>query len=210
MATNENGDTPGMRIDDPEELSQSKRVRELLNRRSGVIDARTKAKDAWVSGELDQIQALRVYQNGIEGLILDLWTKFLNEENGEHLLKEEKIDEIIVYPPEKLRPSDKSDFAAGEDAPEPEKVPVEGLVWYVNNGPVIQREFTAYMWNPPGQQTEMGSGLVGFENLDRALQECVEFIDKTGIDADMEEETQQSEIDRELLEEVDEWRQNNT
>jgi len=202
---------PDYAISDPEELSQQKRIKELLNRRTGVIDTRTAAKEAWVSGELQKVDALRVYQTAIEGLIMDLWTKFKNTdiEDGEQLLHEEKIADVEVNPPPALLPSDKNDLAAGQDYPDPKKVPIRGLEWFINNDPVVEAPFTAYTWNPPGERTEMGRTLLDFGDLDKPVQRCIEFLDETGIDADMEEAEQQTKITRELLEEVDEWRQNN-
>jgi len=199
------------RISDPEELSQNKRIKEILNRRTGVIDKRVAAKDAWAEGEINHSQALKIYQNAIEGLIMDLWTKFINadEADGEHLLREKKITEIDVHPPASVLPDSENGFAAGEDYPEPKTADIHGLEWFIDNDPVVTKSFTTHTWDPPGKQSDVGRALVGFDKLDKAVQECVEFIDQTGIDADMETEEQQTKIDRELLEEVDEWRQNN-
>lgn len=198
-------------IDDPEELSQKQRIKEILNRRTGVIDKRTEAKDLWVSGELSQVQALQVYKTAIEGLIMDLWTKFLNAEDadGEELLQEKPIATIEVHPPADKLPTDAGDLAAGATIPDPKAVTIRGLEWYLNNEPVIERQFTLETWHPPQTTTVVGRALVDFPILDRAVYECVEFIDGTGIDADMAEEEQKTEIDRDLLEEVDEWRQKN-
>lgn len=204
-------DDPEFNISDPEQLSQQKRIKELLNRRSGVIETRTAAKQAWASGELRKIDALRVYQTAIEGLILDLWTKFKNTdvERGQELLYDEVIDTVQVGPPAELLPSDKNDLADGQDYPDAKPVPIKGLDWFINNDPVVEETFTAYTWNPPGEQTMVGQRVLDFDTLDKPVQRCIEFLDETGIDADMEQEEQQTKITRELLEEVDEWRQNN-
>lgn len=200
-----------MRIDDPEELSQRKRIKEILNRRKDVIDARIDAKNMWVSGELDQIEAVRLYQNAIQGMILDLRPKIKSSDDvdGETLLEDKAIATVTVHPPVNKIPDNQRDFAAGADQPEAKTVTIQGLEWFVHHDPVIQRGFEITTWNPPQKTEVIGQSIIGFDVLDKALEECIQFVDDSGIDADMEEEEQQTKIDRDLLEEVDEWQNQN-
>lgn len=208
-------DEQNLRIDDPEELSQRKRIKEILNRRKDVIDQRIEAKNMWVAGELERIEAVRLYQNAIQGMILDLRPKMMRSDgdadgnDGEYLLEEKVIDRVVVHPPVGEVPENERDFAAGEDQPEPKTVPIRGLEWFVYNEPVVTRSFTISTWNPPAQKDVVGRSIIGFDVLDKALKECIKFIDASGIDADMEEQEQQTKIDRDLLEEVEEWQANN-
>jgi len=200
-----------MRIDDPEELSQRKRIKEILNRRKDVIDARIDAKNMWVSGELDQIEAVRLYQNAIQGMILDLRPKIKSSDDvdGETLLEDKAIATVTVFPPMNEIPENQRDFAAGADQPDPKTVTIRGLEWFVHHDPVIRRKFELTTWNPPQKTKVTGQSIIGFDVLDKALEECIQFVDDSGIDADMEEQEQQTKIDRDLLEEVDEWQNQN-
>lgn len=203
MATNENGDTPAVdegelqSIDDPDELSQKKRVKEILNRRSGVIDARNAAKEAWISGEISKQEAITIYQTEIESLILDLWTKFTktDDNDGEKYLESEEIDSVVVSPPADELPSDTTDFASGEDYPDAKEEVIEGLRWFIEHDPVIRKPFRVSTWNPPTEKTVVGAAILDFETLDKAVQTCMKFIDESGIDADLEDDTEDAEFD---------------
>lgn len=205
-------DTPReFEIDDPEELSQKKRVRDILNRRNEVLEARNRALDEELLGQTSHEEALGHYQSRIQSLILDLYTKFkgLEDDAGEELLEREHIDTITVHPPAEIMPDTQQDMAAGVDPPEPKEVPIHGLEWFIENDPVVSAEFTVYSWNPPGEKTAIGQRMVPIKTLDKALLACMEFIDRVGIDANLNETEQQTKIDRDLLEEVDKWRQQN-
>ena len=194
-----NGDEPP-RIDDPEELSQQKRITELLNRRQAVLDARDRAVDEYTLGKATEQQALQHYQSRIESLILDLWTKFEtgdtdDETTGEDYLYNVEIDTITVSPPADLIPADERDMAAGADIPNPKHANVRGLYWFIQNEPVVSRTFTIHSWNPPREQTATNQRYVPFRTLDRALALCLKFMDDAGIDADFEDDSNDAEFD---------------
>jgi hypothetical protein len=194
-----NGDEPA-RIEDPEELSQQKRINELLDRRQAVLEARDRAIDEATLGQATEQDALQHYQSRIESLILDLWTKFesestANEKKGRQYLDHEHIDSIMVPPPADLLPNSESDMAAGADYPDPKAVHIEGLRWFIENEPVVTRSFTIQSWNPPGEYTGTNSRHVPFRTLDKALVYCLKFMDETGIDADFEDDTDDAEFD---------------
>jgi len=209
--SHENPENPDVSIDDPEELSQTKRINELLNRRKAVIDSRDEAFDVQLLGEASREEALAYYRSRIESLIVDLWTLFQNDDfdAAEQYLKTEHIDTVHVSPPEKIGSDGGLSLAPWESQPDPKPVHIRGLEWFITNGPTISRDFTVELWDPPGSQTVTNEIAVPAETLDQALTKCIEFMDKMGVDADLTEEEQQTYIDRELLEEVEEWRQEN-
>lgn len=199
-----------VKIDDPEALSQTKRINELLSRRKTVIDARDEAFDAQLMGSASREQALAYYRSRIESLIIDLWTKFRSKdlEAGREYLEEEVIDIVEVPPPEEFRREDGGELGPGEKPPEPKQVVIKGLQWFLQQDGEIQVPFTARLHNPPGEQTVYQEMEIPISTLDKALLTCIEFLDEAGIDADLTQEEQQTKIDRDLLEEVDEWRRN--
>jgi len=198
MASDVPDDEPGeFSIDDPEELSQKKRINEILSRRERVLDARNEALDRQLLGEVSQEQALSHYQSHIESLILDLWTKFESgeAEGGEEYLRDEQIDTVMVYPPDDLLPESDSDLAAGADIPDPKEVSINGLEWFINTDPYVRAEFSIHSWNPPGEQTGVGQRHIPLKTLDKAFTYCLKFIDEAGIDADIADDADDAEFD---------------
>jgi len=205
-------------IDDHEELSQKSRIRELLQRRKEVLDARNRSKDEELLGSVGHMNAIAHYQTHLETLILDLWTKFGHEPDddaetdgglskGQQYLKETHITTVTVPPPPEAPTG--NDLAPGAGAPEPKQEKIEGLQWFVKNDPVVTKSFTVRSFNPPGERTYTNSIPLPRSALDEAVALCFEFMNEMGVDADLNQTEQTTKIDRELLEEVDEWRQNN-
>lgn len=178
-------DAPDFQIDDPEKLSQKTRIREILKRRTNVIDSRDEAFDAMTLGQASQQQALGYYRSRVESLILDLWTKFENEEldEGEEFLQSKHIDTVYVTPPPELGADN---LAPGAETPEPKAVKINGLKWFIENDAVVRAEFTAESWNPPGRRTVMNERMLPRRTIDRALVQCMEFIDAAGIDVSID------------------------
>lgn len=198
-----NGNLPGsvqvdgemLSINDPEELSQRKRINQILGRREDVINARNEAVEAYLAGDLSKQQALMVYQARIESLIADLWTKMQDSETGQEILYESEIAVVTVHPPADVLPDDDHDFAAGADMPEPKTVSIYGLKWFIENQPIVAAPFTVSTWNPPREQTVTGQEVLDFGVLDEALLKLMEFIDESGIDADFEDDTEDAGFD---------------
>lgn len=144
---------PDVKIDDPEELSQKKRISELLARRKTVIDARDEAFDAQIMGKASREEALAFYRSRIESLIIDLWTKFRSEdlEAGREYLEDELIDTIEVPPPAELQGGGKGRLGPGEQAPDPKHIDIRGLEWFLEQDGEIRVPFTARLTDPPGR-----------------------------------------------------------
>lgn len=202
MATNpHNGEEPvtdpALTIDDPEKLSQNKRIKEILNRRSGVIDARNEAIDAYLTGELTKQQAITVYHSRIVSLILDLYSKFRNADDdaGEDYLYHDEIATVTIHPPRSLMPDSEHDLAAGASTPDSKTRTIEGLTWFVENDPVVTATFSVYRWNPPGEQSDINQSVLDFDTLDQAFMACMDFIDEAGIDADFADDNDDAEFD---------------
>jgi hypothetical protein len=181
-----NEQRPEQVIDDPEEYSQKKRVRDLLDRRNEVIEARNRAIDAQSLEGVPPQKALRHYMSRIESLIIDLYTKFDAEEvdEAEHYLQDELIDTVTIYPPQSVIPDSDGDMMSGADAPEPVEIPIRGLEWFINtNDPIVSASFSMDSWNPPKTIQDTNSQHIPIRTLDRALLKCMDFMDEMGIDA---------------------------
>jgi len=196
-------------IADPEDISQSKRIHELLARRKEALDIRNTAFDMVQEGELGAHGARALYQRRITTLIMDLWRKFqtATDDSGNHIgqqyLDEKVIDTVAVEPPAELHQSD----APGFEQPDSKDVPICGLRWFIEHDGFVSATFVGRTLNPPGTRKITQEKPVPLQTLDKALLVCNEFLDETGIDADFSEGEHHTHIDEDLLREVDEWRQ---
>lgn len=196
------------RIDDPEDLSQNTRIKEILDRRYQTLEARDRLKEAVDMGQVSKEQALQNYRSRLESLVLELWNVFQNLESdkGKEYLTEKPIATFEIPPPESLL-SQAEELPPGAEYPDGKQHTIHGLRWFLDKPTTITETFELRSMSPPKTLTETNEYLLQWGELDSGLQYALEFIDAAGIDADVSEEEQQTKITRELLEEVDEWRQ---
>lgn len=196
------------RIDDPEDLSQNTRIREILDRRYETLEARDRLREMVDMGQVSEQQALRNYRSRLESLVLELWNVFENLESdtGEEYLTEKTIATVEIPPPDSLL-EQASELPPGVSKPSPQVHTINGLRWFLDNPAAITKTFEIQSLSPPKKLTETNEYLLQWGELDLGLQATLEFIDAAGVDADVTEEEQQTKITRELLEEVEEWRQ---
>lgn len=204
-------------IDDPESISQTQRIREILARRTRTLEARDEAKMETLLGGTDERRALLYYRAHLESLIHELWNVFRNltgEEGGDDqdvgafYLNEKEIFTIDIGPPESLRGRVR-EMEDGASMPEPVPVTIRGLRWFVEQPDTVSATFEVEAFDPPQTVREEREEVLGWQPLDAGLRTCLEFMDRAGVDAELAEEEQQTKITRELLEEVEEWRQEN-
>lgn len=204
-------------IDDPESISQTQRIREILARRTRTLEARDEAKMETLLGDVDERRALLYYRAHLESLIYELWNVFRNltgeesedggiEDVGAHYLNEKKIYEVDIDPPERLRRK-VHEMEDGAAMPEPARVTIEGLRWFVQEPDTVSATFEVEAFDPPRTVREEREEVLGWQPLDAGLRNCLEFMDRAGVDAELAEDEQQTKITRELLEEVEEWRE---
>ena len=201
-------------IDDPESISQTQRIREILARRTRTLEARDEAKMETLLGDVDERRALLYYRAHLESLIYELWNVFRNltgeetdeEDVGAFYLNEKEIYRLEIAPPERLR-SQVREMEDGAAMPEPATVRIKGLRWFVQEPDTISATFEVEAFDPPRTVREEREEVLGWQPLDAGLRNCLEFMDRAGVDAELAEDEQQTKITRELLEEVEEWRQ---
>lgn len=193
---------PDQAVDDPDKISQTTRIRELLERRRNAIDAAEEAGIAAVSGELSPEQARMFYLQRLRSLIIDLWTKFgdgqqADEGNKEgdddkstakNYLDDYKIGEMQVPVPESLPTSVRDRrLAPGASPPEPKVVEVNGLGWFVRNDFPLEVGWQVRAMTGGGHsvQSETVAVVPPMSLLNDALIACTEFMDEMGIDVEI-------------------------
>lgn len=190
--------TFNIEIDDPDDISQSRRVSEILERRKRAIDAREEAVDMMLTDlEYGQWAGLRYYHSRIVSLILDVWSIFrrmqrnaeeandTNEQQelddiGTEFLNDVEIAEITIPPPEETQAASR---VPGSSAPEPKTVTICGLGWFLENDAVVSETFRVRTMNPPRDELVVEERPLDIRTLDRALMVCEEFLDEVGIEA---------------------------
>lgn len=198
-------------IDDPEDLSQNTRIREILDRRYQTLEARDRLREMADMGELSEERVLKHYRSRLESLILELWNVFENLESdeGREFLESKPIAVVHIPPPQSLLET-AEELPPGVSQPTAVRKRIDGLKWFLDNPTTLTEKFQVQSLTPPKTITETNEYLLQWHELDAALEATLEFIDTAGIDADVTEEEQQVKITRELLEEVEEWRQQHT
>jgi hypothetical protein len=195
------GDGDG--IDDPEDISQKQRIKEILERRANTLEARNMAKMEVLLGDLDEERALLYYRSHLESLIYELWNVFENMQSdaAEKYLHEKPKVELRVDPPkELLEKVDDTDEGVG--MPQPQYVRGSGLGWFVEAPERITREFSVQSFDPPGKVTETGETLIGWRELDAGLRAAFEFINEADIDANFSEHGKEAYSDYSWVENV--------
>jgi len=172
-----------LEVDDANELSNKSRIRDLLDRRKEVLNARNEARvEMKMNG--DQIAALEIYHTYLTGLIVDLWTKLVETRAGMQLLQDEKIHSFEIKPPQSqmdnIRP------AAGVEEPDSELIIINGLNWFLQqNSVVVSETFKIRSWDPPGTTEIEAKQPIPWAALDRAFIGCQEYMNEIGVDADL-------------------------
>jgi hypothetical protein len=176
-------------IEDPQDTAQNERIKAILRRREEVLEARDRAKDQYYIKEVPLVRAVTHYQSRLETLIVDLRNKFRHElvQGDVDWWNGVPIDTVEIPPPPELIDDDA--LAPGEEPPTAKKEHIHGLSWFIDNNPVLARDFTVYGWNPPGKMTETSEVVLGFEVIDEAVMTCFDFMDTLGIDAKLTPET---------------------
>jgi len=173
-----------LEVDDANELSNKSRIRDLLNRRKEVLNARNDARAEMRVNNQDGMMALEIYHTYLTGLIIDLWTKLVETRAGMQLLQEETIHTFSVSPPEQeIR---KLQSAMGVEAPAPKVVTINGLNWFLRqNSVMITETFDIQTWSPPGTTTVEAQQPIPWAALDRAYIACEEYMNEIGVDAEL-------------------------
>lgn len=195
------GRRDGEGIDDPEDISQKQRIKEILDRRRETLEARNMAKAEVKLGSLDELNAQSYYRTHLESLIYEIWNVLQNIEGdvGDEYLDERPEIVLPIDPPQELvERIDETDD--GVQIPGPKYVRGSGLRWFIEAPDVVSREFRVQTYEPPGEVTAVGEAVVGWEQLDKGLRTALEFINVAGIDADLADQKKEAEGKYEWIE----------
>lgn len=190
-------DDPDRTIEDPNESAQDTRIRQLIQRRRDVIDAKVTATQLQVTGGAGVDQANQLFLNELQALIIDLWPLLRSEFRGAYLgsryvdnsedVELKHVGTFAVDPPDSL-PTDRNDdrLAPGASPAAPKRIDVDGLAWFVEVDVPIPLQWDVRTMTRSNDATP---GIVEVAPptwvLIRGLNLCSEFMAEIGIDLDV-------------------------
>jgi len=215
----ENNNPDGQRMevrDDDEHSTHTRRKRILEDLREEAISVRMEAHGKQVNGEITQAQARQHYRGAVSGYLREVFQAITADgvelskdyENGIHL------GEVVFEPPEGLVRFARDNMRRllpEQTVPSKRTFPVRGLRQVTDLPSPLSYTFTVDYRS--GGQTQTKSRTVESELpqrvLDNAIEEANQALGEVGVGLDIDEGDRIVKIDRDLLEEVDQWRRDN-
>ena len=211
------------------EAVEKQRLRDIFDTREKVREARDKALSAGHSSqtEIHIRRAKAMYRTAVETYISEVEPIFRRTDEGPGIFEEAPIGAITAEPPMrestgraiaeyevKVKNSGRGDWrgVAKNDVPDPKSIEVQGVGGLLDLPSPIRFTWDVELTADP----VIGSETVTIEKevepdfllLDRAFRIVNEHIAEVGFELEISEE-QQTHIDKDLVEDVDEWRRNN-
>lgn len=210
-------DPPSYAVSDPEEYNQTQRLRTINRIREQAGEAiqatmtQLRTDDDFGVDDRQQILRAAVYRylTEIE------WLAYKAED--EKLLFKESFGEVTLNPPAYLReivgnPGDAGVRLIGQPTLQPWTHEINGLTGYLTAPEVFETSWTVRIdtrhEGPRPVQETVRTYMPAHISLN-AYRMANRFLAKNGIDVELAEEQHRAVVDRELLEEVEAWRQEN-
>lgn len=146
------------KVIDPNEITQARRIRALLERREKVINSLEETSIANIGGEKDISDSRLLFVSNLRSLILDLYPLLLEEEYINPLGSEEDSDEeedeellgsFTVTPPDEIT-NIENELSPSSETPSEITVKVPSIEWFITRDFPITVE-----WNVEYNDTSM-------------------------------------------------------
>jgi len=176
-------------VQDTEEISQRRRLNEILKRRTAVLDTRDAAIEGLEYGDLTYERAIRLYSGKLSGLILDIYPMFSwatndgGEPIGDQYRKQIAIDDIIIRPP----PGLKTSLAHTASRVDAKRVTIQGLEWFIENGIEVAAVFDGFPEESTQKVTRRRSETIPFRTVDNGVKAVELFLHEIDIDVAFDE-----------------------
>jgi hypothetical protein len=202
--------------DDDEHSTHKRRKRLIEDLREQAISVRAEAHSRQIHGQLSRQAARREYRGAVSVYLREVFQVLAAEEVALSKDYEQGIGlgEVVFEPPEELVSFARDNvrkLLPGEQVPTAEVASINGLRSVTELPSPLSYTFTVDY--RAGGQTDTKSRTVTAELpqrvLDKAIEEADKALSEVGVGLEIDEGEQRTKIDRDLLEEVDEWRRNN-
>lgn len=202
--------------DDDEHSTHTRRKRLLEDLREKAISDRMEAHAQQVSGQISQSQARRYYRGSVSGYLKEVFQAISADEvslqkDYEH---EVYLGEVVFEPPDALVQFARDNMhrlLPEQTVPSPVKMDIVGLRQITQLPSPLSYTFTVDYRSGGKMETKASTVETELSQrvLDNAIEEANEALSEVGVGLDINEGDRVVKIDRDLLEEVHEWRQDN-
>jgi hypothetical protein len=207
----------GMTVRDDDEHSTHKRRKRLIeDLREEAISIRMDAHGQRVNGSISREQARQHYRGAVSTYLREVFQVIAAEgvDLSKNYENEVTLGEIVFEPPPELvtwARDNVRNLLPGEQVPSPKPLPIVGLRQVTDLPSPLSYTFSVDYRS--GGQIQTKTRTVTAELPQRVLDEAIEQADaalsEAGVGLEIDEGERVVKIDRDLLEEVDAWRQNN-
>ena len=202
-------------VDDPEELIQTRRIRDIFEARKEVRRERLRAKELKVVNSNHHTEPEQLYRAAVENYLTELRPLFLFDELGKQYWYNYDFGSIIVEPPTY---TESVDIGVGSEAdyvdidgdsyvvvskPEQKEIELDGLCYLFNTSDPV-----SVTWNLTAKEpkTEFGTGggrrtvtkesyvYINFNRLDAAVNTANSYLAERGIELKPEEGLPEDEL----------------
>jgi len=202
---------------DEENYSHGRRQKLIEDTRERAVEVRTEARSQMISGQLSRRDARQHYRGAVEGYLLHV-VPLLRQEQADadfetDYLQGVEIGTIDFEPPDELRDFARDNIirlAKGSKVPTQRTVAVRGLETVLSlPSPLAQTWSVVVDKAGPDKRVARTTKELPLSLLDECMQVTDKALSEFDIGVKLDEKEQQTKITRELLKEVDEWRQQN-
>lgn len=185
------------RVQDTEEISQRRRLKELLTRRREVLDTRDRVMEALEYRKIGYERAVRMYAEKLTTMIIDIYPMFQwatdseGEAVGRRYLYDIELDRVTIHPPEELRAS----VAVDADPVEPKTVVIEGLDWFSANGIHVAATFDGFRGDSAEKRRVTTERVIPFRAVDQGVRAVEVFLHEVDVDVQWDEGAEEAEDD---------------
>jgi len=203
---------------DEENYSHSRRQQLIEDTRERAVEVRTEARSQMISGQLSRRDARQHYRGAVESYLLQV-VPLLRQEQADadfetDYLEEAEIGTITFEPPSELKQFARDNIirlANGSKVPTERTVAVRGLETVLSLPSPISQTWSVVVDKAggPDKRVARTTKELPLSLLDEVMQTTDKALSEFDIGIKLDEKEQQTKITKELLKEVDEWRQQN-
>lgn len=210
------------KIEDNEDYVQRRRLKEIYDARE-EIRAKRRQIDVMIEDrdypQVDKLRGARLFRSAVEDYIMAVEPLLTAtyEDDGEKYWEEVSLGSVTIQPPQYLcgdvTPSPFNDYLRIVEKPSPEKFDITGIQSILEMARPIRAEFSATIRTQsqpnPHEETEVVTRPIPWDILVSAVRQTTLFLNEVGFEVNVSETEQRTEIDDDLIGEVEEWRENN-
>lgn len=202
----------GVQVADPDEYNQTERLRSINQARKRVEetiqDSMIRLRTDQNFEEADRQQVLRAalypYLTSVEWLMA--------ESEDRETLHDAELGTVKIHPPSSIREAVEQNRVVGSPSIGPYEHTISGIQGYITAPEVFQKSWTVTIkkrHSGPTEVTETKQSYMPVHISMNAFRMVNRYLNQAGVDVSLHEDQHRSVVGDEVLEEVEQWRQQN-